>query len=121
MLLPLAQMALAGSLPGLLLNMLIRTALLLAVVWFTLRWPQGEFPLVTLWVVGATIAGTLAATLLAPAVHATPLVTALIQAGAELAVLLAMLNWRKMGPNSALSLIPAYIVVIALAEYFLFR
>ncbi len=121
MLFPFAQMAQAGSLPSLLLNMLIRTGLLLAVVWFTLRWPQGEFALVALWVVGATIVGTLAATLLAPALHASLLAIALIRAGAELVVLLAMLNWRKMGPNSALSLIPAYIVVIALAEYFLFR
>lgn len=118
---PLLQMAVAGSLSGLILNTLIRAALLLAVVWFTLRWPQGEFGLVALWVAGAALAGLLAATLLAPAVHASLLATALIHAGAELLVLLFMLNWRRMGPNSALSLIPAYVVVMGLAEYFIFR
>jgi hypothetical protein len=121
MIVPLAQLAQAGTLPGLMIIVLIRFALLLAVVWFTLRWPVGEFPLVVLWVLGAAGAGLLAALLLAPLFHASVLATALIRGGAELAVLLAMLNWRRMGPNSALSLIPAYVVVIGLAEYFLFR
>ena len=120
MIVPLAQMALAGTLPGLLLATLIRAALLLAVVWFSLRWLQGDFPWVVLWVLGAAVAGVLAATLLAPALDASPLAAALIQGGAELLVLLAMLYRRRMGPNSALSLVPAYIVVIGLADYFLF-
>lgn len=121
MIVPLAQFAQAATLPGLMLYTLIRAGLLFAVVWFTLRWSSGDFLVVVLWVAGAAVAGALAASLLAPVVHASLFGTALIQAGAELAVLLVMLNRQHMGSNSALSLVPTFIVVIGLADYFLFR
>lgn len=116
----LVQTVAANPLPGIIVGALIRAGLLLIVVWSVLKWPKGEFATVALWVALTTFVGVLVETLLLPQLGVSALAGDFIQATAEVAVLLAMLHFTHMGMEAALSLVPAYIVVIALAEVFLF-
>jgi len=110
----------ATPLPQLMIGALIRFGILFVAVWCVLQWPKDEFPIVLLGVGLTTLAGVLVETLLLPRLGLPVLAGTFIRAAVEAAVLMYMLYFRKMGMNAAFSLLPTYIVVIGLAELFLF-